>query len=111
MERGFEFLDKELSELHPQPDEEKDSRFADKLVKVFHCDGVEEWVLLHVEVQDDTYDRAGFAERMYTYFYRIRDRYHKPVSAAKRDHQIAAFLFDIIPAASMAVFFARACRG
>jgi hypothetical protein len=50
MERGFVFLDKELAELHPQPDEEKDSRFADKLVKVYHRDGVEEWVLLHVEI-------------------------------------------------------------
>ena len=74
MERGFEFLDKELAELNPQPDEEKDSRFADKLVKVYHRDGVEEWVLLHVEVQGDTHDRDAFAERMYTYFYRIRDR-------------------------------------
>ncbi len=43
MERGFEFLDKELAELNPQPDEEKDSRFADKLVKVFHRSGVEEY--------------------------------------------------------------------
>ena len=75
MERGFEFLDKELAELNPQPDEEKDSRFADKLVKAYHRDGVEEWVLLHVEIQSDTQDREAFAERMYTYFYRIRDRY------------------------------------
>ena len=75
MERGFEFLDKELAELNPQPDEEKDSRFADKLVKVYHRNGLEEWVLLHVEVQGDTQDRDAFAERMYTYFYRIRDRY------------------------------------
>lgn len=73
MARGFEFLDKELAELNPQPDEEKDSRFADKLVKVYHRDGIEEWVLLHVEVQGDTNDRDAFAERMYTYFYRIRD--------------------------------------
>ena len=75
MERGFEFLDKELAELSPQPDEEKDSRFADKLVKVYHRDGVEEWVLLHVEVQGDTNNQEAFAERMFTYFYRIRDRY------------------------------------
>jgi hypothetical protein len=45
MARGFEFLDKELAELNPQPDEEKDSRFADKLIKAYHRDGVEEWVL------------------------------------------------------------------
>jgi hypothetical protein len=75
MERGFEFLDKELAELNPQPDEGKDSRFADKLVKVYHRDGVEEWVLLHVEIQGDTHDQEAFAERMYTYFYRIKDRY------------------------------------
>jgi hypothetical protein len=75
MERGFEFLDKELAELNPQPDDSKDSRFADKLVKVYHWDEVEEWVLLHVEIQGDTHDHAAFAERMYTYFYRIRDRY------------------------------------
>jgi predicted transposase YdaD len=82
MERGFEYLDKELAELNPQPDEEKDSRFADKLVKVYHRDGVEEWVLLHVEVQGDTKDRDAFAERMYTYFYRIRDHHQgRPVSA------------------------------
>lgn len=81
MERGFVFLDKELAELNPQPDEDKDSRFADKLVKVYHRDGVEEWVLLHVEIQGDTHDRDAFAERMYTYFYRIRDRYQKQVSA------------------------------
>ncbi|HEY4286961.1 MAG TPA: hypothetical protein VGN00_07665 [Puia sp.] len=81
MERGFVFLDKELAELHPQPDEDKDSRFADKLVKVYHRDGLEEWVLLHVEIQGDTNEREAFAERMYTYFYRIRDRYQKKVSA------------------------------
>ncbi|MBS1662344.1 MAG: hypothetical protein JST68_14975 [Bacteroidetes bacterium] len=75
MDRGFEFLDKELAELSPQPDEEKDSRFADKLVKAYHRNGAEEWVLLHVEIQDETHDRQAFAERMFTYFYRIRDRY------------------------------------
>jgi len=81
MDRGFVFLDKELAELNPQPDEGRDSRFADKLVKVYHRDGVEEWVLLHVEIQGDTHEREAFAERMYTYFYRIRDRYQKKVSA------------------------------
>ncbi len=82
MERGFEFLDKELAELDPQPDERKDSRFADKLVKVYHRDGVEEWVLLHVEVQGDTNNREAFAERMFTYFYRIRDHHKgRPVTA------------------------------
>lgn len=75
MERGFEFLDKELAELHMEPEEGKDSRFADKLVKVYRRDGVEQWLLLHIEVQGDTSDRDAFAERMFTYFYRIRDHY------------------------------------
>jgi len=81
MERGFEYLDKELAEMDPQPEEEKDTRFADKLVKVYHRNGEEEWILLHVEIQADTHKRAEFSERMYQYFYRIRDRYKKPVSA------------------------------
>jgi hypothetical protein len=51
MERGFEFVDKELAELNPQPDEAKDSRFADKLVKVYHRDGTEECVLLFLQVR------------------------------------------------------------
>ena len=81
MERGFEFLEKELAEMYPEPDKEKDSRFADKLVKVYHLDGEEEWVLLHIEIQGDTSKRLEFSERMYEYFARIRARHRKPVSA------------------------------
>ena len=81
MERGFEFLDKELAEMYPEPDKETDTRFADKLVKVFNREGQEEWVLLHIEIQGDTSKRLQFAERMFRYFYRILDRYRKPVSA------------------------------
>jgi hypothetical protein len=81
IERGFEYLDKELAEIHPQPDEEKDTRFADKLVKVFHRDGEEEWVLLHIQIQGDTSKRLEFSQRMFEYFYRIRDGHRKPVSA------------------------------
>jgi hypothetical protein len=82
MERGFEFLDKELAEMHPEPDKKSDTRFADKLVKVFHRDGEEEWVLTHIEIQGETKtkDRPLFGERMFRYFYRIWDRFHKPVS-------------------------------
>jgi len=81
MERGFEFLEKELSEMCPEPDKAADTRFADKLVKVFHRDGEEEWVLMHVEIQGDTSRRQEFSERMFRYFYRILDRYKRPVSA------------------------------
>lgn len=75
MARGFEFLEKELIELDPEPDEEKDSRFADKLIKVYHRDGLEEWVLLHIEIQGYTSNRDAFAVRMFEYYYRIRDRH------------------------------------
>ena len=83
MERGFEFLEKELAEMQPEPDKKSDTRFADKLVKVFHRNGEEEWVLTHVEIQGETKaeDRPLFGERMFRYFYRIWDRYQKPVSA------------------------------
>jgi len=81
MERGFEFLEKELAEMYPEPDKASDTRFADKLVKVFHLDGEEEWVLIHVEIQGDTSHWRDFSERMFRYFYRILDRYKRPVSA------------------------------
>lgn len=81
MDRGFEFLEKELAEMYPEPDKASDTRFADKLVKVFHRDGEEEWVLIHVEIQGDTSNRKEFSERMFRYFYRILDRYKRPVSA------------------------------
>jgi hypothetical protein len=81
LERGFEFLDKELAEMYPEPEKEKDTRFADKLVKVYHRDGGEEWVLLHIEIQGDTSKWREFPERMFRYFYRILDRHRRPVSA------------------------------
>ncbi len=81
MNRGFEFLDKELAEMYPEPEKEGDTRFVDKLVKVFRADGQEEWLLVHIEVQGETDGRPAFAERMFRYFYRIFDRYRKPVTA------------------------------
>src|SRR5438874_7124480 len=54
-------------------------RYVDKLVKVWTLDGVECWVLIHVEVQ--TARDADFPERMYVYNYRVFDRYNKPVAS------------------------------
>lgn len=42
LERGFEFLDKELAEMYPEPGKGSATRFADKLVKVFRRDGEED---------------------------------------------------------------------
>jgi hypothetical protein len=69
IEKGFEFLDKELAELYPEPERKSDTRFVDKLVKVFRRDGNEEWLLLHVEVQG--HPDEMFAERMFRYFYYV----------------------------------------
>lgn len=74
-ERGWEFLDKELQQV--VRDAELGRRLVDKLVKVWRRDGSETWVLLHLEVQG-SYE-ANFAERMFVYHYRLRDRYNLSV--------------------------------
>lgn len=79
--RRFEFLEQELAQLDPDPEEPSDTRYADKLVKVFTKEGREEWVLVHLEIQGDTWPKEAFAERMLHYFYRIFTKHRKPVSA------------------------------
>ena len=78
MDRGFEFLDKELAQLYSGQDIQ-DPKFVDKLVKVYKKDGTEEWLLIHLEVQG-YYDKL-FPLRMFTYFYRILDRCNKEVAS------------------------------
>jgi hypothetical protein len=36
--------------MHPEPEKKSDTKFVDKLVKVYQADGTEEWVLVHIEV-------------------------------------------------------------
>lgn len=50
----------------------------DKLVKVRLKDGDEKWILIHIEVQSSFETR--FAERMFTYFYRIYDKYDEKIT-------------------------------
>ena len=69
--RGYSFLDKELQQV--SADANSGRRYADKLVNVFARGGSETWVLIHVEVQGEAQEE--FAARMYTYQYRLRDRY------------------------------------
>jgi len=76
LSRKPQFMDKELAKIYP---EGAKKRYADKLVKVFTKTGQEHWILIHIEVQG--YEDESFAERMFTYFYRIRDRYQKDVTA------------------------------
>ena len=75
----FEFLDKELESLFPTQEDEFYPRYVDKLIKVFSKTGEENWILVHIEVQGSS--DAEFSERMYTYFYRIWDKYKKPIAA------------------------------
>jgi hypothetical protein len=73
--RPFEWLDKELQEIVREAEAGK--LWADKLVKVVRLDGVEEWVLIHVEVQSQKDPRLP--ERMYHYHHRIADRFGRRV--------------------------------
>lgn len=77
LERGFEYLDKELDQLFPPENSKYAPRHVDKLVKVFTREGHEEWILLHVEVQG--YNDSHFAERMFRYFCRIWDKYQRTI--------------------------------
>lgn len=77
--RGFEFMDKELGELFPELEKQGGSRFVDMLVKTWLRDGTEEWVLVHLEIQADR--TRGFSHRMFQYWYRIYDRYEVDVVA------------------------------
>lgn len=50
---------------------------VDKLVQVWRRDGVDAWVLAHIEVQSQ--EEAAFAQRMFVYWYRLYDRYARQV--------------------------------
>jgi hypothetical protein len=73
--RGYDFLDQELSQV--VRDAELGKRLADKLVKVWKLTGEETWVLVHIEIQSQQESRFG--ERMFVYFYRLRDKYDLPI--------------------------------
>ena len=77
--RKFVFLDKELEQLFPQQQDDFSPKYVDKLVKVFTKKGKEEWILIHIEVQGSR-DKT-FAKRMFTYRYRILDKYDKPITS------------------------------
>lgn len=68
-------LDKELQQIAPVSD--GGVRTVDKLVEVRLLDGASKWLLIHVEVQSQRIEK--FAERMFVYYYRIRDKYDKPL--------------------------------
>lgn len=73
--RGYEILDKELQQIRPES--EIGRRVVDQLVKVWFQNGSEGWLLVHIEVQ--TSPDRDFAERMFVYYYRIFERFRRPV--------------------------------
>jgi len=75
--KGHVFLDKELQKV--VRDAELGRRLADKLVKVHTREGLEAWVLVHIEVQGQ--EDADFVKRMYVYNYRLFDRYDRQVAS------------------------------
>ena len=74
-QREVTFLDKELQKILPNA--QNGRTYADKLVQVYFLNGQSHWVLIHVEVQGEP--EVDFAERMFKYNYRIRDKYAKDV--------------------------------
>jgi hypothetical protein len=74
-EHGYRFLDKELQKV--VRDAKLGRHWADKLVQVVTRDGGEDWLLVHVEVQEQR--ETDFARRMFSYNYRLFDRYARPV--------------------------------
>ena len=79
LNRGYQFLDKELEQVFHSETEVGSSKLVDKLVRVYSHEGKEEFVLLHFEFQAQY--RANFGKRMFTYFSRLMDKYDKPITA------------------------------
>jgi hypothetical protein len=77
---GHEFLDTELRQV--VQDAELGRRHADVLARVTTLDGATGHVFVHVEVQGGR--EADFARRMFTYHYRLFDRFSAPVASSQR---------------------------
>lgn len=77
LQRGFEFMDKELNHEFPSVNGAHEQKIVDKLIKLYTKEGKP--VLLHLEVQDKYI--KDFIQRMYTYFNRLYDKYKMPIIA------------------------------
>src|SRR6185312_13495966 len=74
-EKPVASLDKELQAI--TKGNEAGRRILDKLFKVYLQNGHEQWVLIHIEVQGKMDEE--FPKRMFTYGYRIYDKYQQPL--------------------------------
>jgi Putative transposase, YhgA-like len=70
------FLDQELAQV--VRDAELGKRLVDRLVEVATLTSGTQWVYIHIEVQGQP--DKDFAERLFTYNYRLYDRYRRPVA-------------------------------
>ncbi|CAM3999100.1 hypothetical protein SAMN06265348_10174 [Pedobacter westerhofensis] len=77
--REITFMDKELVQQRPAAGNKYEQKIVDKLVKLYTITGNEEYIILHLEVQDQY--RKNFNERMYGYFNRLYDKYKTPITA------------------------------
>ncbi|MDQ0174679.1 RpnC/YadD family protein [Bacillus chungangensis] len=71
-------LEQELLKLFPKHDK-KGTRHMDKLMKVRLRNGKDQWILIHVEIQQSQDDHFGL--RMFQYFYRTFDKYEQKIVA------------------------------
>jgi integrase len=94
------FLDKELQKILAKA--ERTRTYADKLVKVKLTNGEEKWLLIHIEVQGEP--EEGFAQRMFDYNSRIRQRYKKDVMSlailtdSRKNYCPDEYLFELLGA-------------
>jgi Putative transposase, YhgA-like len=78
--RRPEFMDKELSVIIQSNRKKLEAnQLVDFLVKVWLLDGREQWILIHIEVQSQP--DAKFAERMYQYYIRIKQKFKCDVTS------------------------------
>ncbi len=75
--RGFEFLDGELQQITLEAETGK--RIIDKLAKVYMHSGGEQWIVAHIEIQNQKEDEFG--ERVFVYFARLRDKFKREVAS------------------------------
>jgi len=75
--KTIEFMNKELLAIVPDRVSGSGMRIVDLLAKVHLKDGTVKPILVHTEIEGGS--KKAFAERMFEYYYRIRDRYGPPV--------------------------------
>ena len=75
--KPIEFLDKELARLHGNS--EIGRKEVDKLLGV-HIRGIEKMQMVYIHFEAQGYGDKDFAERNFTYFYRLIDLYGKNVT-------------------------------